>query len=50
MTNEFEELVKKSYLEIVEILVKKYCPARYDYFCSESCVRNLNPPPSEDSF
>lgn len=37
MTNEFEELVKKSYLEIVEILVKKYGPARYDYFCSESC-------------
>ena len=37
MRNEFEELVKKSYLEIVEILVKKYGAARYDYFCSENC-------------
>lgn len=37
MTNEFEVLVRKSYLEIVNILLEKYGPAKYDYFCFKDC-------------
>lgn len=34
---EIQNELKMRYMELVEYLLKKYGPAKYDYFCTESC-------------
>ena len=34
---EIQKELEMKYSELVEYLLKKYGPAKYDYFCTESC-------------
>ena len=38
---EIKRQLDMTYSELVEYLLKKYGPAKYDYFCTESCKSKM---------
>lgn len=38
---EIKKELEMSYMKLVNYLLKKYGPAKYDYFCNESCKSKI---------